>query len=225
MRTVVTIQGSPYRYASRPAEERPVTAPSPPTLAEPRPGGRPRDPRVDDAIRRAAHDLLLEEGYPATTIQAIARRAGVSPQSIYRRWPNRVALLHDVVYPPGPMDLPPTTDDVEADLRAWMRSSMGGMTEPAAQVAIPGLLADYRVDPSAYDRLVERAEVPYRAAFAAMLASHVAAGRASADVTPDTVFDLVLGTSLVAALIPGHRDLDALVVSTAAALARSVRVG
>jgi AcrR family transcriptional regulator len=200
-----------------------LTAPSPATVAEPRPGGRPRDPRVDDAIRRAAHALLLEEGYPATTIQAIARRAGVSPQSIYRRWPNRVALIHDVVYPPGPMDVPPATDDVEADLRAWLRTSLGGMTEPAAQVAIPGLLADYRVDPAAYDRLVERAEVPFRAAFAAMLASHVAAGRASAVVASDTLFDLLLGTSLVAALIPAQRDLDALVEATAAALARSVR--
>jgi AcrR family transcriptional regulator len=190
-----------------------------------RTGGRPRDPRVDDAIRRAAHELLLEVGYPATTIQAIARRAGVSPQSIYRRWPNRVALLHDVVYPPGPMVLPPTTSDLEADLRAWLHATVGGLIEPAAQVAIPGLLADYRVDPSAYDRLVERAEVPFRAAFAAALASHVAAGRASAAVAPDTLFDLFLGTALVAALIPGRRDLDALVASTAAALARSVNMG
>jgi AcrR family transcriptional regulator len=190
-----------------------------------RPGGRPRDPRVDDAIRRAAHELLLELGYPATTIQAIARRAGVSPQSIYRRWPNRVALLHDVVYPPGPMVVPPTTQDLEADIRAWLQATVSGLVEPVAQAAIPGLLADYRVDPSAYDRLVERAEVPFRAAFATALASHVAAGRASDAVAPDTLFDLLLGTALVAALIPGQRDVDAVVASTAAALARSVEIG
>ena len=35
--------------------------------------GRPRDPRVDDAIRQATLDLLVEDGYQATTIQAIAR--------------------------------------------------------------------------------------------------------------------------------------------------------
>jgi AcrR family transcriptional regulator len=209
-----------------------VTSVTPPPPAATRPrapggptGGRPRDPRVDEAIRRAARELLLEEGYPATTIQAIARRAGVSPQSVYRRWPNRVALLHDVVYPPGPMAVPAVTDDLEADLAAWLRASVGGMTDPAAQVAIPGLLADYRVDPSAYDRLVERAEVPFRAAFAEALAAHVAAGRATTIVAADTLFDMLLGTALVAALIPAQRDLDALVTSTAAALARSVRTG
>ena len=52
--------------------------------------GRPRDPRVDEAVRRAALELLAEIGYQATSIQAIARRAGVSAPSIYRRCCKRI---------------------------------------------------------------------------------------------------------------------------------------
>src|SRR4051794_14879902 len=61
--------------------------------------GRPRDPRVEDAVRVATLELLVEEGYQATSIQAIARRAGVSAPTIYRRWANKAELIEEVVFP------------------------------------------------------------------------------------------------------------------------------
>jgi AcrR family transcriptional regulator len=35
--------------------------------------GRPRDPRVDDALRRAVQDLLVADGYHGLTVQGVAR--------------------------------------------------------------------------------------------------------------------------------------------------------
>src|SRR4051812_50123118 len=66
--------------------------------------GRPRDPRVDEAVRRAALELLVEDGYQATSIQAIARRAGVSAPSIYRRWSSKAELIEAAGFPSGPVE-------------------------------------------------------------------------------------------------------------------------
>jgi AcrR family transcriptional regulator len=45
----------------------------------------------------AARDLFIERGYVATTIDAIAERADVSPETIYATFGNKRAVLGDVV--------------------------------------------------------------------------------------------------------------------------------
>jgi AcrR family transcriptional regulator len=44
----------------------------------------------------AAHDLFLDRGYGRTTIVEIARRAGVSVETIYATFGNKATLLHRV---------------------------------------------------------------------------------------------------------------------------------
>ncbi len=60
-------------------------------------GGRLRDPQLDEAITDAARQLLEERGIDATTIDAIARRAGVARATVYRRWPNKDALIAQLI--------------------------------------------------------------------------------------------------------------------------------
>src|SRR6476659_8086889 len=74
--------------------------------------GRPRDPQVDASIRAATLELLVEDGYQATTIQAVARRAGVSAPSIYRRWSSKAELVEAAVFPSDLVEPTPGTDDV-----------------------------------------------------------------------------------------------------------------
>jgi AcrR family transcriptional regulator len=60
--------------------------------------GRPRNAQVDEAILDAVI-LLLGEGQSAAaiSIEAVAAKAGVGKATIYRRWPNKEALLVDAV--------------------------------------------------------------------------------------------------------------------------------
>jgi AcrR family transcriptional regulator len=58
----------------------------------PRPRGRPRSEQARNAILRAAHDILQNEGLTAVTVEAVAQRAGVGKPTIYRSWPNAQAL-------------------------------------------------------------------------------------------------------------------------------------
>lgn len=55
--------------------------------------GRPRDPDADTAILRAAIDLLIERGIDQTSIEQIAKRAGVAKVTVYRRWRTKEQLL------------------------------------------------------------------------------------------------------------------------------------
>jgi AcrR family transcriptional regulator len=60
--------------------------------------GRPRSVRADEAIITAVIEMLAEgTTAEALSIEAVAAKAGVGKATIYRRWPNKDALLVDVV--------------------------------------------------------------------------------------------------------------------------------
>jgi AcrR family transcriptional regulator len=87
----------------------PVTAP------------RRRSEKSRMAIVTATRELLLERGFDGTSIEAVAARAGVGKQTIYRWWPSRPALVADVLLEDADKILEPVrhTDDVVADLVRW----------------------------------------------------------------------------------------------------------
>ena len=60
--------------------------------------GRPRSARVDEAIVEAVFDLLSSgQSADGISIEAVAAKAGVGKATVYRRWPNKEALLIDAV--------------------------------------------------------------------------------------------------------------------------------
>lgn len=54
-------------------------------------------PTADDALLDAARTAILAVGWRRTTLTDIARRAGVSRMTIYRRWPDMQTLLADLM--------------------------------------------------------------------------------------------------------------------------------
>jgi AcrR family transcriptional regulator len=82
------------------------------------------DPRVQrsrDRALRAARVVLLEEGWDSLTQQRVAEAAGMGRATVYRLWPDRVGLLHDLcVLEMRTLQTPPTKD-LAADLRAEIR--------------------------------------------------------------------------------------------------------
>jgi len=69
------------------------------SAAAPRVGRPSRDAagRLRDRILDVATDLLLDHGYGATSIEAIARRSRVSKRTFYHRFPDKAALMSAVV--------------------------------------------------------------------------------------------------------------------------------
>ncbi|WP_113703041.1 TetR/AcrR family transcriptional regulator [Nonomuraea lactucae] len=75
-----------------------------------RPPGRPRSRDADEAILAAALELLIESGAGATSIERVAQRAGVTRATVYRRFPDKTALLVEAIesmhtdHDPGALD-------------------------------------------------------------------------------------------------------------------------
>jgi AcrR family transcriptional regulator len=118
--------------------------------------GRPRDPRIDDAVLRATVELLAETGYQGLFVSAIAERAGTSKPAIYRRWPSKAHLVHEAVFPIGAATAIPDTGSLPEDLREMVSRSMAFLTTPAARAALPGLVGEMAADPTLHSKLLER---------------------------------------------------------------------
>ena len=69
--------------------------------------GRPLDIQRDEVIHSSTLNLLGEYGYDALSIERVAKVAGVSKATIYRRYPNKRELVlasldHNLFVPPMP---------------------------------------------------------------------------------------------------------------------------
>ena len=93
---------------------------------------RRRSEKSRMAIVTATRELLLERGFDGLTIEAVAARAGVGKQTIYRWWPSRPALVADVMLEDADKILASVdhTDDLAADLVAWVRRLAATLTTP-----------------------------------------------------------------------------------------------
>lgn len=157
--------------------------------------GRPRDARIDEAVLDATRELLATEGFAGTTVQSVARRAGVGASAIYRRWPSRLELVATAISVDlDRLEVVPT-GDLRADVRAFVHAYLALFSSPVARAGLPGILAASRADDDELRALNQRVGQGVRPAFRAVLA---AAPPGSVDplVDPDTVFDVLIGAAL-----------------------------
>jgi AcrR family transcriptional regulator len=155
--------------------------------------GRPRDEHIDARVLETTRVLLAELGYARTTITAVARRAGVGTPAIYRRWPSRVTLIENAVFPEFPSFVLEPTGNLPADLQRYLDEYCTVLSAPAARAAVPGLISEYQTEPDAHRRIGDRVSgSTVRAAFTMLLA---AAPDRDVDraVDPDDVFDILIG--------------------------------
>ena len=123
------------------------------------------DPRVQRTRSRAlavARELLAEVGPAGLTYAALAERANVTRQTLYRHWPTRAALLFDLILE-GP-DLgtyPEPGSDVRAVATAWLKSLRAGVTVPGLRAAVLAVSAQADHDPDSARALVRIGEDRY----------------------------------------------------------------
>ena len=118
--------------------------------------GRPRDGRIDAAIIAATRELLLQKGYPALSLSAIAARAGTTTTAIYRRWSGKVHLVHEAVLSDVAIPVSDDSGDVRRDIRAMVETIRAVFDRPEVRVALPGLIADTVADPALHALMIGR---------------------------------------------------------------------
>ncbi|MFF3691320.1 TetR/AcrR family transcriptional regulator [Streptomyces sp. NPDC002187] len=106
----------------------------------PRPGGR--SARVQQSVHQAVRQLEAEVGRGALTVPLVAKRAGVTPSTIYRRWGDMQELLSDVaVERLRPETTPADLGSLRADLEAWAVQFLEEMSSTAGRDYIRDALA------------------------------------------------------------------------------------
>ena len=106
--------------------------------------GRPTDPAVDGALLEAAMTELAAAGYAGLTTAKVARRAGASTASLYRRWRSKDELVAAAAATLAADALRPVdTGSLEGDLRALLAHKAEVATEPivAALLSLVGAAA------------------------------------------------------------------------------------
>ncbi len=149
-----------------------------------------RSDRAQRAILAAALELCRETGYERLSIEAIARRAGVGKQTIYRWWPSKGALLLEALEEvSSPAAVFPDTGDLLADLSAQMAVAVEYMFSAERGAALLGVFDAAHHDPELADRLLTGVIAPRDDAGKARLRAGVAAGELPADTDVDLLFE------------------------------------
>lgn len=155
--------------------------------------GRPRQPRLDQAILAATRRLLAERGYAATSLAAIAVQAGTTPPAIYRRWPTKAALAAEAMetFPDEPAR--PAGDDPFADLVAELSDFRQAISRPG-RISLAGTMLQASTDPHARARYQARIIAPRRARLRTILELAQARGLLGADPDIEIALTMLTGS-------------------------------
>ncbi|NKY47168.1 TetR/AcrR family transcriptional regulator [Nocardia cerradoensis] len=163
--------------------------------AKSEPAGSRRSEKSRQAILTATRDLLSEVGYRKVSIEAIAARAGVGKQTIYRWWPSKGAVIFesflDLSDTDGEGISLPDTGDIEADLKLVMRATVAEFADAEFEKPVRALNTEIINDPelaAQYDRQLRR---PVDDAKKARLRSAQAAGQVRADADLDLMLEML----------------------------------
>lgn len=156
-----------------------------------------RSERSRRAILTAAAELVHEVGYRKLTIEAIAARAGVGKQTIYRWWPSKGAVVLDgflasVNEDPDDLSLP-DTGDVAADVRGVVRAIVAELADPRLSDTTRGLMIEMQGDAEFAELVLERLLGPQLQAIADRLHAAQRAGQLRADLDLAVAVELLVG--------------------------------
>ena len=184
-----------------------------------------RNQRSRQAILSATADLLGEVGYTKLTVEAIAARAGVGKQTIYRWWPDKGAVVLDayLALVGAEQDLTvPDSGDLEADLRLVLGTTVNSLADPVFEQRYRALLTAIQDDPQLAAALLDRLLKPWLEATKQRLRAAQQAGQLRNDVDLDVAAELLYGPVYYRWLLrtgPISREyVDAVVAMTLRAL-------
>lgn len=162
--------------------------------------GATRSARSHRAILGATRDLLESSGAASVSIEAVAARAGVGKQTIYRWWPSKSALIAEAVLAAGATTVatedPADTGDLRADVSAWLRQVASVFSEPSSASLVRALAAAAAEDDLASAQLYEQFAEPMHRALVGRLAAGVPAGAVRSGADLSAAADALVGALL-----------------------------
>jgi AcrR family transcriptional regulator len=156
-----------------------------------RAAGISRDERCRRAILCCALDQVAKFGFRAVSVESIAQATGVAKTTIYRRWPNKAAIVMDgfmdrvhsgTLFNPGATIL----KSVRSQMRTMAKAFRG---EDGAMIR--SLLAEAQFDKELAAALRERWTLPRRRMALSVFKEAVRRGELRSDIDLEATIDLL----------------------------------
>lgn len=166
--------------------------------------GRPRSDTTRQAILDAALELVGEVGYPRTTVDGIAQRAGAGKQTIYRWWSGKAEVVLEALTSNAARAIPlPDLGDLRSDLYAFLRATFRAGRRAGIVPVLKALMAEAQLDEAFAEAFRTRFLEHRREALAQLLRQYPDQLRTSEAVALDVVFGALWYRGLV-----GHAPLN-----------------
>lgn len=153
------------------------------------------DPRIERnraAVLQGAQALLEEEGWEALTHDRVAARTGVGRSTVYRHWPDRIALLMDALDAMGARMHDEPTGDLRTDLLGELDRLRVAMTQPAQLRLLATLAYHGCMDPDV-GRFRRWLTARHTALVHQAISRSLQSGELRAGVDPDEAVAVLLG--------------------------------
>ncbi|WP_405581555.1 TetR/AcrR family transcriptional regulator [Streptomyces sp. NBC_01092] len=167
--------------------------------AQPPPSSTRRSEKSRRAIYDAALALVVEVGYPRTTIEGIAARAGVGKQTIYRWWSSKAEVLMEAFLDLGEQSAQSVghepyaisdTGDLAADLKLVLRATVDELKDPRFEAPSRALAAEGVVNEQLGREFVVKLLEPSLQLYVDRLRAAQEAGDVRPDIDPRIALEL-----------------------------------
>ncbi|MFI9272555.1 TetR/AcrR family transcriptional regulator [Kitasatospora sp. NPDC052896] len=179
-----------------------------PTCAAPR-RGRPRSEAAEQAICAAVERLMMDgAGLADLTVEGVAQAAGVGKATIYRRWPNKEAMLVDVVVrlddPEPELAGRCAKDDLVTLLEHMRRRGLAKRSRWVLMVVFNQLHGLPALREVYYERVIR----PRRETIRSVVERGQATGEFRADLDSEMLAEMLVGPMLVRTVLWDDAPLD-----------------
>ena len=170
--------------------------------------GRPRNAEIDSAVLEATGRLLVERGYAATSVEMVARRAGVGKAAIYRRWRSKEELVVELLsHVAAGVEPVPDLGDTRAELLRLVGEAIEHLAQTPTGGIIQGLASELPRNPTLSRLVRERVISLRRSEVETVLERGIARGELRADTDAEIAHELLLGPAYFHLLL-GGKPLD-----------------
>jgi AcrR family transcriptional regulator len=150
----------------------------------------PRSERRRKVILQTAIELVMELGFRAVSVESIAAETGVAKTTIYRRWPNKAAIVMDAFMERLLRTQFPVTERALDSVRLQMHSMARAFRSKDGAV-LKALLAEAQFDPELATAIRGRWTLPRRKLALAVFQRAVSQGELRPDIDLEATIDLL----------------------------------